>query len=195
LRWGAAIASCAFVVQIAVGMVNEVALDIPSERLIMNGPGSVWNWLGEVLLAIGGVMALVTALTAPRARILFGAIGVGLLVLSLDELVELHGRPPKIVLGLALGGLAAALLRGILRHFDAPVRRVMGVGLACLACVVLVDAATPKRLDDFGRTITPLRAVSVIEESLETLGWGYVAAALVSFGLAAVVRRDGAASA
>jgi hypothetical protein len=199
LRPAAVLLLVAASAQSLLHVVDVAFFELSIDRFNADHDGSIAGWLGTTTTALAAWGALLLALLLPAVRRPAGALAMLCGFLSLDDMLALHEVVARIALRLPLYDhsgynlwvavylpllcyLGWLLLRTA-RSVDPTTGRVIAAGLFCLAVAVVLESSAPALFalgSDHGQPL--YESEVVIEEFLETSGWG-----LIALGLSAVV--------
>lgn len=201
-----AVLLAAVAVQSVLYLVNLTLLDLRIDRLHADKDSSLVGWTGTVLTWSAGLAAGLNALLSRGMRTPMIALAAACAFLSLDDMVQLHefiaailrslGVPghtgrlwPFVYLPL-LGAVFWVLLRTA-RSVDLRTGRALVAGLSCLATAVVLEAAVVPVLFQFGQgeDSGAYGVEVVVEEALETTGWGLIAFGLLATAVDALLHR------
>jgi hypothetical protein len=159
-------------------VINRLTFD--SDVLRLDLEANLPTWASSMQFGVAGLACLAVAAADRTGRGLWAAVGVLLLVLSLDELATMHERlsaaigatPAEWIVQPLAGVTAIALLLATGRHAAGTARRLLHAAAAALVLGHLAELATPGREEG-----TAAAGLKVVEESLEMLVGALVLAA------------------
>ena len=182
--------------QSVLHVVNLVVFDHQIERFNADWDGSVAGWLGTILTWTAASGALLLALLVRAARTPLLVLAGLCAFLSLDDMLVLHEVVARLapaelyghagytlwpLVYLPMLGVVGWLVLRTARSVAPATGRQLVAGLTCLATAVVLEASAPVLYalgSDRGRPL--YESEVMVEEALETVGWG-----LIALGLAA----------
>ena len=185
----------AVLVQSVAHVVDVFAFNQSIERLDADRDGSLVGWLGTVSTATAAFAALFYALLRPPLRLPMLSLGTLLAFLSLDDALALHELVARLAVRLRLYehagydlwplvylplmGVTGWLLARTARSLDTTASRALLSGLVCLVIAVGLESLAPVLFALGSGHGQPLYEAEVlVEEALETFGWGSIALGL-----------------
>lgn len=194
LRPAAVLLAVAVLVQ-SVGHALDVGLGLGISRINADDDNSVTGWLGTITTGLVAWGALHTALLRPRLRVPLGGLAAICAFLSLDDMLALHEIVARLALPwqpyahagynlwplvyLPLMTATAWLLARTARVLDSSARNSILAGLVCLVAAIALEFIAPLLFAvGSGHGQFLYESEVLLEEALETLGWGSIALGL-----------------
>lgn len=179
----------------SVGHALDVGLGLGISRINADDDNSVTGWLGTIATGLVAWGALRTALLRPRLRVPLGGLTAIGAFLSLDDMLALHEIVARLALPwqpyahagynlwplvyLPLMTPAGWLSARPARALDSSARNSILAGLVCLVAAIALEFIAPLLFAvGSGHGQFLYESEVLLEEALETLGWGSIALGL-----------------
>lgn len=196
-------------VQSVLHVVNVAFFDLGISRVNADYDASLAGWLGTTSTMLAAWAALSLTVLAPPVRRPMLLLAGACAFLSMDDMLAIHelvalianelplyersGYTFWVAVYLPLMTMIGWLLLRTAFSIDVRTGRLIVLGLACLVTAVVVEACAPLLYAAGSGHGQPLYETEVVvEEALETLGWGAIALALVAAVIDLLVTRAGA---